>query len=434
AAAEAFVAARAPYAANTYAKPDIVFTRGKGPLLWDLQGRRYTDFTAGIGVCALGHGDARVAELVAEQAGQLLHTSNLFHNYWSLELARALVAATRTAGAFPAAAQVFLSNSGTEANEAAIKFARLRARSLDPSGAKSGIVSFHGSFHGRTFGALSATPTEKYRAPFAPMVPGFSHAAFNDVAALRDAVTPATAGVIVEPIQGEGGINPATPEFLHALRARCDEVGAVLIFDEIQCGLGRTGSLWAHANKHAFGLAGAGTDGARQLVFPDILTSAKALGNGLPIGATLISEEVGSHIQPGHHGTTYGGGPLACAVATHVVNRLCSPEVMSNVAHRSAQFDAALQQLADRYPQAIKEKRVRGLMIGLQLHDAYVPKISQIVQYCRDEGLLILTAGTGVIRLLPPLIISKLRVAEGCEIMERAIRRVVAETEGGAAH
>ncbi|KAI5285847.1 acetylornithine aminotransferase [Ascosphaera aggregata] len=421
-----FLHDKQPYIANTYTKPDIVLARGKGPWLWDLHGRRYIDFTSGIGVCSLGHADERVAEIISQQAAMLLHSSNLFHNIWASELCKFLVEATRISGAFPEAAKVFLCNSGTEANEAAIKFARRHARSIDPTGKKNEIVSFCGSFHGRTFGALSATPNEKYRKPFGPMLSGFKTGTFNDVEGLNDLITEDTAGVIVEPIQGEGGINPATPQFLRALRDRCDQVGAALIFDEIQCGLQRTGTVWAHRNP-ALQLRG---DPQKAWAYPDILTSAKALGNGLPIGATLISDKINQCLQPGDHGTTFGGNPLACAVAHWVVKRLVCADIRNNVIQRSKQLIYYIQETKTKFPQVIKEKRGTGLMIGIQLTDEYKPKIGDIVKYCREGGLLVLTAGNGVIRLLPPLTIGKVVAMKGCRVLERAIRRVVMETEG----
>ncbi|KAI5297493.1 hypothetical protein KEM56_004779, partial [Ascosphaera pollenicola] len=264
-----------------------------------------------------------------------------------------------------------------------------------------------------------------YREPFGPMLEGFKTGNFNDVAGVHQLVGEDTAGVIVEPIQGEGGINVATPEFLRELRNRCNEVGAVLIFDEIQCGLRRTGSFWAHRNP-VFRM---NNDTQNPFTFPDILTSAKALGNGMPIGATITTENVAQHIKPGDHGTTFGGNPLAAAVAQYVIKRLICKDVELSVNARAASFRAQLEKLGRELPQAIKEIRGCGLMLGIQLTERYTPKIGDVVKYARDNGLLILTAGTGVIRLLPPLLISPANVDQGLVKLELAIRKVVNETD-----
>lgn len=316
------------------------------------------------------------------------------------------------------ASQVFISNSGTEANEAAIKFARKVGRSLDPSGAKHEFVSFHNSFHGRTMGALSATPNPKYQTPFSPMLPGFKYGNYNDIEQLQTLVTENTCGVIVEPIQGEGGVNVATPEFLAALRKRCDEVGAVLIFDEIQCGLSRTGSLWAHAHPSLAPAQG-------QAAHPDILTSAKALGNGIPIGATIVSgKSVGSHIKTGDHGTTFGGNPLACRVAYHIVERLAAPELQSSVQKKCDQFLAGFKALKEKYPGLISEVRGRGLILGLQLSPEVSPKAADIITAARERGMLIITAGDGCLRFVPALTITEDQIKTALNILEQSLESV----------
>lgn len=352
------------------------------------------------------------------QSETLIHASNLYHNAWTGALSKLLIQKTLESGAMRGASSVFISNSGTEANEAAIKFARKVGRSLDPSGEKHEFVSFHNSFHGRSMGALSATPNPKYQTPFAPMVPGFKYGKYNDVAQLETLITDKTCGVIVEPIQGEGGVNVATPEFLAALRARCDAVGAVLIFDEIQCGLSRTGSLWAHAHPSL-----APADG--QAAHPDILTSAKALGNGIPIGATIVSEStVGKYIKTGDHGTTFGGNPLACRVAHHIVERLADPELQKSVEAKSSIFLSGFQGLKERFPSVIKEVRGRGLILGLQLSEAYVPKASELITAARERGLLIITAGEGCLRFVPPLTVTEEQIKTGLKILEQAVGAV----------
>ena len=311
-----------------------------------------------------------------------------------------------------AASRAFVCNSGTEANEAAIKFARKVGYLKDPSGIKHELVSFHGSFHGRTLGALSATPNAKYQKPFAPMVPGFHYGKYNDIEGIRSLVTEKTCGVIVEPIQGEGGVNVATTSFLQALRDRCNEVGAVLIYDEIQCGLSRTGYLWAHS-------------ALPYSADPDILTTAKALGNGFPIGATLVSEDVASQIVTGDHGTTFGGNPLGCRLAHYIVSRLSDPDLQKGVLEKEKLFRKRFQELQSRFPDAITEVRGRGLILGLQLAMDPTP----IVTAARERGLLVVTAGSNTLRFVPPLIISEEEIESGTEILAQSMETVLGGRE-----
>ncbi|MBO9361733.1 MAG: aspartate aminotransferase family protein [Thermoflexus sp.] len=390
--AEALIALAEQVLAPTYRRPPILFTHGEGMYVYDVNGRRYLDFVAGIAVCALGHADPGVAQVVAEQARRLVHLSNLYHTEPHLRLAEALVAHSF-------ADRVFFCNSGAEAAEAALKFARKFARvRFGPH--KTGFVTFTHSFHGRTMGALSVTEKPAYREPFAPLVPGVTFVSFNDVEAARAAITEATCAVIVEPIQGEGGVNVATPEFLQALRARCDEVGALLIFDEVQCGLGRTGTLWAY---EAYG------------VEPDLLTVAKPLANGLPIGAVLMREAVATALQPGDHGSTFAGGPLVTAVALHVFQRLRDPAFLARVREMGECLRARLQALA--LP-GVREIRGRGLLVGIEIEgDARA-----VVAAALERGLLIATAGDTVVRLVPPLIIERTHIDEALEILEDAMR------------
>lgn len=301
----------------------------------------------------------------------------------------------------------FICNSGSEANEAALKFARKCGKVLDPSGEKYEVVSFHNSFHGRTMGSLSATPNPKYQKPFSPMVPGFKYGNFNDIAAINDLVTEKTCGVIVEPIQGEGGVNVGTEDFLVALAARCREVGAVLIYDEIQCGLSRTGTFWAHA-------------AVPKSAHPDIVTTAKALGNGFPIGATIVSESVAEKINIGDHGTTFGGNPLGSRLAHHIVSRLSSPELQSAVLKRSKFLVAKLEELRAKYPDLITEIRGKGLIIGVQM----TQDPGSIISAARERGLLIITAGTNTLRFVPSLTITEGEIEEGLEILDKAIASV----------
>ncbi|GLI75724.1 acetylornithine aminotransferase [Penicillium ochrochloron] len=416
-----FINERAPFMVPTYVRPAPMMMKGQGCYLWDMENRRYLDFTAGIAVNSLGHCDPEIAQIIAEQAETLIHASNLYHNPWTGALSQLLINLTRESGAMRDASQVFISNSGTEANEAAIKFARKVGRSIDPSGNKHEFVSFHNSFHGRTMGALSATPNPKYQTPFSPMLPGFKYGNYNDVEQLQTLINENTCGVIVEPIQGEGGVNVAKPEFLAALRKRCDEVGAVLIFDEIQCGLARTGSFWAHGHPS---LAPASGEAAH----PDILTTAKALGNGIPIGATIVSgKTVASHIKTGDHGTTFGGNPLACRVAYHIVARLADPELQSAVKEKSTVFASGFQALQEKYPDVISEVRGRGLILGLQLAPDFTSKAADIITAARERGLLIITAGDGCIRFVPPLTITEEQIKTGLNILEQALTSVISK-------
>ncbi|GAB1191145.1 acetylornithine aminotransferase [Aspergillus pseudonomiae] len=414
-----FVEERAPFMVPTYVRPAPMMVKGQGCYLWDMENRRYLDLTAGIAVNSLGHCDPEIAQIIAEQAETLIHASNLYHNAWTGALSKLLITKTRESGAMRDASQVFISNSGTEANEAAIKFARKVGKSLDPSGAKHEFVSFHNSFHGRTMGALSATPNPKYQTPFSPMLPGFKYGNYNDVEQLQTLITDKTCGVIVEPIQGEGGVNVATPEFLAALRKRCDEVGAVLIFDEIQCGLSRTGTFWAHAHPS---LAPASGEAAH----PDILTSAKALGNGVPIGATIVSgKTVAEHIKAGDHGTTFGGNPLVCRVAHHIVERLATSELQTSVETKSAALISGLKDLQKKYPGVISEIRGRGLILGAQLSQEFTSKASDLITAARERGLLIITAGDGCLRFVPPLTITEDQIKTALKILEQALDAVI---------
>lgn len=383
-----------------------MFEKGQGCYLYDVENRAYLDFTAGIAVNALGHCDPGMATILAEQSQILIHTSNLYHNPHTGLLSKQLIQLTQASGAMNTATRTFICNSGSEANEAALKFARKVGKSLHPSNPdKYEIVSFHNSFHGRTFGSLSATPNPKYQAPFSPMVPGFRYGTFNDVDAVNDLITDNTCGVILEPIQGEGGVNVATPAFLRAVRDRCTAVGAVLIYDEIQCGLGRTGKFWAHADYPPE-------------THPDILTTAKALGNGFPIGATIVNDFVCEHIKVGDHGTTFGGNPLASRVASYNLSRLSDPELLGAIPAKEALFRNHFSALRDEFPQQIKEVRGKGLILGLQLSVDPTP----VVTAARERGLLVITCGTETLRFVPPLTITEAEIAEGMRILGEAMR------------
>lgn len=371
------IEAEANYVLQTYSRPDIVFTHGQGTFLFDTEGNRYLDFTSGIAVTALGHSDPDWVAAVSQQATGLTHVSNLFHSAPQAELAQKLVE-----NSF--ADKVFFCNSGSEANEAALKFARKFGKATG-NPAKTKIVAFSGGFHGRTMGALAATYKAKYREPFAPLVPDVQFAPFNEVTAVQAAIDTNTCAVIVEPIQGEGGVNPATPAFLQAIRAACHAHNALLIFDEVQCGLGRTGQLWAHTQ---FGIT------------PDMMTLAKPLAGGLPIGATLVTQAVADLIRPGDHGSTFAAGPLVCAAANVVLDKVNQPDFLQAVQENGAYLRHRLQTLE---LEQIQEVRGAGLLIGVSLTEAAAP----IMAAAREKGLLILTAGDDVLRLAPPLIVSR---------------------------
>ncbi|KAF4629605.1 hypothetical protein G7Y89_g8543 [Cudoniella acicularis] len=393
----AMVNEQAPYMVKTYVRPPPMFVKGEGCYLWDVENRKYLDFTAGIAVNALGHCDPGMTRILAQQGQTLIHTSNLYHNPWTGALSELLVQKTLESGSMHDARAVFVCNSGSEANEAAIKFARKSGKVLDPSGAKHEFVSFHNSFHGRTMGSLSATPNPKYQKPFSPMLPGFRYGTYNDVASIKDLVNEKTCGVIIEPIQGEGGVMVATEEFLTALAARCREVGAVLIYDEIQCGLGRTGTFWAHAS-------------LPKSAHPDIITTAKALGN------------------VGDHGTTFGGNPLACRLAHYMVSRLSDPELQKSVVEKGKIFRKHFESLQQRYPELVKEIRGRGLILGLQLTQDPAP----ILTAARERGLLVITAGTNTLRFVPSLTVTEEEIAEGFRILGEAIEVAMNPAEAPA--
>ena len=364
---------------NTYQRPDVVFHHGQGAYLFDTKGKRYLDFASGIAVNALGHADPAWVAAVTKQASELTHVSNLFHTEPQVRLAQRLVATSF-------ADRVFFCNSGAEANEAALKFARKRAYASGNRN-KTGIVAFENGFHGRTLGALSVTHNPRYREPFAPLIPNVHFAPFDHIEAAREAIGEDTCAVIVEPIQGEGGVHTASTDFLQALRARCTEVDATLIFDEVQCGLGRTGHLWAH---QAYG------------VEPDILTAAKPLANGLPIGATLVTEKVASAIEPGDHGSTFAAGPLVCSAAEVVLERVSDPVFLRRVQSASRRLLNALQQVRP----LVTDIRGAGLLIGIELDRP----AAAVVQRARQAGLIIITAGPNIVRLAPPLIVNDAQI------------------------
>ena len=355
---------------------DLVVVSGKGARVTDAEGKTYLDFAAGIGVNGLGYGDREVVAAIRKQAARLLHASNLYYSQPVRDLADRLVTL-----AFPA--KVFFCNSGTEAVEAAMKFAR---RIGGPAG-RTDFVAFEHAFHGRTLGALSMTWTEKYRTPFEPLLPGVHFCPWDDLKAAAAAIGPKTAAVFVEPVQGEGGVRVAPREFLQGLADICRDRGALLVSEEVQCGLGRTGKLFAY--QHA---------GIR----PDILTLAKPLGGGLPLGAVLIKEELAPAIAVGDHGSTFGGNPVAAAAALAVLDRLTSPKFLDKVDQKGVFLRKGLNRIARSYP-AISQVRSQGLMVGIELVSSAIP----VVKGLREKGILVTRAGDNVVRLLPPLVVKR---------------------------
>ena len=371
------------YSVPVAARPDFVLARGEGVTLYDTEGKAYTDWVAGIAVNALGYGDQELMDAVSQQMGTgLIHVSGLYHTQALAELAELLCSVSF-------ADKVYFCNSGAEANEGALKFARKLAYSSDMAH-KTKVVSFSAAFHGRTMGALAITPNEKYQKPFKPMVPGAVAGDFNSIASAESLIDADTVAVIVEPVQGEGGINIASSDFLRSLRRLCDQHDACLILDEIQCGLGRSGDLWAHS------VSG---------ITPDIMTLAKPLAGGLPIGAILTTEAVGSAMSPGDHGSTFSGGAVVLRAAEVVVKRVLSDGFLEHVREVG---DYLLERLSEINSPHITDVRGRGLIAGIELD---LPP-GDIVNRGYERGLLLVSSGTNVIRFVPPLIIDKSHVDE----------------------
>lgn len=366
------------YVVQSYIRPDFVLVRGDGITLYDENDKPYQDWVAGIAVNSLGYNDAGVAKAMQEQLDTgVIHVSNLYHTAPHGKLAKLLVE-----NSF--ADRVFFSNSGTEANEAALKFARRVAYNSEAEG-KTQFVTFTGAFHGRSMGALSVTPKDKYQVPFKPLIADVVVAEFNNIESAREVINEKTAAVIVEPLQGEGGIHPANPEFLKALREFCDEHKALLIFDEIQCGVGRTGSLWGHD------FSG---------VTPDIMTLAKPLAAGLPIGAILVTQNVADNIKPGDHGSTFAGGPLVTNVACHVVERISQTEFLEHV---QAVGEYLLEHLEEINSPHIVDVRGRGLIAAIELDI----EAGAVIKAGYEQGLLLVNAGPNTVRFVPPLTVQK---------------------------
>lgn len=383
-----------------YRPREVILDHGQGARVWDRDGRDYVDFAAGIAVCGLGHNDPDLVAALTAQAGKLWHTSNVFYSEPPLRLAEELVTASRFAE------RVFLCNSGAEANEAAIKLARRWATAQGRAPERRVIVTFRGSFHGRTLAAVTATAQPKYHEGYEPLPGGFRYVDFNDIAQLEAAMAGGdVCAVLVEPVQGEGGVMPAADGFLSALRALCDRHDALLVLDEIQCGMGRTGTLFAHWQ-----------DG----VEPDIVTLAKALGGGFPIGALLAGPKVAEIMQFGAHGTTFGGNPLAASVARVALRKLASPEIVANVERQSTALRDGLVAL-DADKRLFSLIRGRGLMLGAVLHPDHAGRAGEILDLAAAHGLLLLQAGPDVLRFVPPLNITDAEIADGLQRLRAAL-------------
>ena len=373
------------YALEVFPKRDIAVVRGEGACVWDDEGRRYIDCVGGIGVASIGHANPAVAEALAEQARVLVSCPGIFYNDVRARLLAELVSI-----APEGLTRAFLCNSGAEAVEAAIKFARLAT-------GRAGVVSAMRGFHGRTLGALSATHKKQYREPFEPLVPGFSFVPFNHIEKLRAAVGEDTAAVIIEPVQGEGGVRPASQDYLSAARRICDEAGAVLVFDEIQTGFCRTGRMFACDR---YGVA------------PDVLCLAKAIAGGVPLGAVLAHERL--QPPPGRHGTTFGGNPLACAAALAAIRFMRDERLDERAEALGARFS---ERFARQRPRRVRAVRQVGLMIGVELRERCRPYLGAL----SERGILALPAGTTVIRLLPPLVITEAQIDEVAETLTEVL-------------
>lgn len=383
----------------TYNRADLAFEKGEGARLWTVDGRRFLDFGAGIATSSLGHGHPHLTKAIAEQAAKVMHVSNLYRVPQAEELAARHVAASF-------ADSVFFCNSGAEANEGMVKAVRkYNAENGHPE--RFGMICFDGAFHGRTLAMLAATGNEKYLAGFGPVVDGFTHVPFDNMNAVRSAITPQTAGIMIEPIQGEGGVRPAPLRFLRELRQVCDEFGLLLALDEVQTGMGRSGKLWAHQ------WAG---------IEPDVMSSAKGIGGGFPLGAILAKEKVAKHLKPGTHGTTYGGNPLACAAGLAVMDVVMAPGFLDGVDRVARHLWRGLLDLAAKHPAVIEEVRGAGLLLGIKLR----PEVNngEMQGAAVAEGLLTVAAGMNVLRLAPPLIITEAEADEAVALLDRACRRM----------
>ena len=384
------------YILQTYGRPEFVLERGNGVYLFDTDGNRYLDFVSGLAVNALGYGDYDVLKAIEEQAGKLMHVSNLYHTIPSVKLAKMLVESSF-------ADRVFFCNSGTESWEATLKFCRKWGNTTHDK-PKNRLIAFNDSFHGRTYGSISTTGQPKYHQGFEPLLPGIDFADFNDLTSVEKLVTDETCAILVEPLQAEGGIHAAEPEFLQGLRALCDEREMLLVFDEIQVGCGRLGSLWAHQE---YG------------VEPDIMTLAKALGGGLPIGVALLRQKVADAIAAGDHAATFGANPVACAAAVTVFGKLLEDGFIDSVREKGEYLIGRLEKLQERWPEHITGVRGKGLIAGA----VTVRPAADYLAAFRERDILVATAGADVVRFLPPLIVEKDRIDEVVDVFDEILRQ-----------
>jgi acetylornithine/N-succinyldiaminopimelate aminotransferase len=391
-----------PHLLPTYARIDLAFERGEGPWLYTASGERYLDFTSGVAVNALGHAHPKLVEALTEQANKLWHVSNLYRIPQAERLAERLCAASF-------ADVVFFCNSGTEAIEGSIKLAR-KYQSASGRPERFRIITFEGAFHGRTLAALAATGNKKYLDGFGPPVEGFDQVPYADLDAVKKTIGPETGAIMIEPVMGEGGVRVVPHDFLRALRKLCDERGLLLIFDEVQCGMGRTSKLFAY--EHAG-------------VTPDVMALAKGLGGGFPVGAFLATSEAAKGMTAGTHGSTFGGNPLAMAVGNAVMDVITDKDFLAGVQMKAARLKQKLAEVKDRFGSVIADVRGEGLLVGLRM----VPPAAQMVDELRAEKMLCPTAGDNVVRLLPPLIISEDEIAEAVARIERACARL-AQNQG----
>jgi len=390
----------------TYNRADLAFERGEGAYLYATDGRRYLDFAAGIAVNSLGHSHPHLVKALEEQGRRLWHVSNLYRIPEGERLAERLCAASF-------AERVFFGNSGVEAIECGIKIVRKYHDDTGNAG-RWKIIGANGAFHGRTLTALAAAGNPKYLAGFAPDVPGFVHVAFNNLNEMRAAIDDETAAILVEPIQGEGGIRAGSREYLKALREICDEFGLLLFFDEVQCGMGRTGRLFAHE------WAG---------ITPDVMATAKGIGGGFPLGACLATAKASAGMTAGTHGSTYGGNPLAMAVGNAVLDVMLAPGFLEGVERTGRLLKGRLEELVRRHPKIFAEARGEGLILGLRCE----PPAGELQVALRAAGLLTVTAGENVIRIVPPLVIGEAEVAEAVAIIDQVAARYAVEKLKGAA-
>lgn len=380
---------------HTYNRFPLVLDRGEGVYLYDTDGKQYLDFAAGIAVCALGYGCQAYNEALKNQIDRMIHTSNLYYNVPVLEAAQKALAASGMD-------RIFFTNSGTEAIEGAMKAAKKYAFSRDGHAGHE-IIAMQHSFHGRSLGALSVTGNAHYQEPFEPLIPGIRFAVYNDLDSVKAQVTEKTCAIILETVQGEGGIYPADPRFLQGLRSLCDEKDILLILDEIQCGMGRTGAMFAWQK---YG------------VKPDIMTVAKALGGGVPVGAFLMTQRVADQsLTPGDHGTTYGGNPLVGAAVSAVFDIFEEEHIVEHVAETAPYLEKKLDELKEKYS-FIKDRRGMGLMQGLQME---IP-VGQVAAKALEQGLMVITAGSDVLRFVPPLVIEKQHVDEMAEKLDAVLQ------------